>query len=317
MGELGDGELMNNSEHKGMITIDLNELLALEAQGTLKNLDFTRIWTDVVCMPMYRIEYILANSKHTADGYDLDQAFYYGQLNRIRAYLSYERRIVCAQLMNMELSSIFNRVILEDNITLQYFIRHPDKLDDYRKSAFKAEKEFEEIIYKKREERKEIGKEDPLTHDWEDRMLRSIHRAYATIGYNAEDAKNTKLPKAPQILDMARNVDLEIMYTTYRLECHSTHGDWFDISRYFLEEKDGRFFPRFKEDGVDIRKLNPILQIVYKSLVEFLSIVVGHGLNIAEELEGDLRIIKAFDMMHHNFLNHRALMTDINERQSS
>ena len=101
----------------GEITINLNELLLKEALGSLKNNDFTKVWTDVVMMPIYRIEYIITTSKHTETGYDLDQAFYYGLLNRIRAFLCYERRIVCEQLINLELSSILSRVILEDNIS--------------------------------------------------------------------------------------------------------------------------------------------------------------------------------------------------------
>ena len=49
----------------GEITINLNELLLKEAQGSLTNSDFTKVWTDVVMMPIYRIEYIITTSKHT------------------------------------------------------------------------------------------------------------------------------------------------------------------------------------------------------------------------------------------------------------
>ena len=55
-------------------TINLTELLIKEMEGTLRNEDFTRIWTDVVMMPIYRIEYIISNSKHTEIGYDRDMA---------------------------------------------------------------------------------------------------------------------------------------------------------------------------------------------------------------------------------------------------
>lgn len=295
------------------ITINLNELLLKETLGSLKNNDFTKVWTDVVMMPIYRIEYIMTTSKHTETGYDYDQALYYGLLNRIRAFLIYERRIVCEQLINLELSSIFSRIILEDNITLQYFLRHPEKLDDYRKSCFKAEICFEDRVLKNRTERKET---DPALHEWEDRLLKSVNRAYATIGMTSEQIRSVKLPKPPQVLEMAREVDMEIMYTSYRLESHSAHGDWFDISRYFLEERDGKFYPRFTEDGTDIRKLNPMLFVVYKSLSEFVRTVKGHGIDVSieKEFDGDQRIIRTLEQMHVNFLNKRSLITDLKNR---
>lgn len=294
----------------GEITINLNELLLKEAQGSLTNSDFTKVWTDVVMMPIYRIEYIITTSKHTETGYDHDQAFYYGLLNRIRAFLCYERRIVCAQLINFELSSILSRVILEDNIALQCFLLHPEKLDDYRKSCFKAEINFEDSVLKNRQERKEP---DPAMYEWEERLLRSVSRAYSTIGMTSEQIRTMKLPKPPQILDMAREVDLEVMYSSYRLECHSAHGDWFDISRYFLEEKDGKFYPRFTEDGADIRKLNPIQFIVYKSLREFIRTIKGHRIDrsIEKDFDGDEKIIRTLERMHFNFLNKCPLVTDL------
>lgn len=292
------------------ITINLNELLLKEAQGSLTNNDFTKVWTDVVMMPIYRIEYIITTSKHTETGYDHDLAFYYGLLNRIRAFLCYERRIVCAQLMNFELSSILSRTILEDNIALQYFLLHPEKLDDYRKSCFKAEMNFEDSVLKNRKERKEF---DPAMYEWEERLLRSVNRAYSTIGMTSEQIRSIKLPKPPQILDMAREVDLEVMYTSYRLECHSAHGDWFDISRYFLEEKDGKFYPRFTEDGADIRKLNPIQFIVYKTLSEFIKTIKGHGIDpaIEKDFDEDMKLIQALERMHFNFLNKMPLTMDV------
>ena len=290
------------------VTINLNGLLIKEAQGTLQNVDFTRIWTDVVLMPMYRIEFIIRNSKHTEVGYDRNMAFYYGMLNRIGMYLAWERRLVCKQLMNLELSSIFGRVVLEDNITLQYYLRHQEKLEDYRKSSFKAEKALEDNIKANMEAR---DTPDLDMSQMEDRMLRSIYRAYATAGLSSEDIHNERLPSLPQVATMAKEVDVEQLYNTYRIECHATHGDWFDISRYFLEERDGRFYPRFVEDGTDIRKLNPLLEIGYKTLFEFVGILDGHGLDIEDDLMADLKLIKDFDYMHFNFINKKPIATGL------
>ncbi|QUA54032.1 DUF5677 domain-containing protein [Aristaeella lactis] len=288
------------------ISIDLNELLIKEADGSLKSDDFDMLWTNIVMLPIYRIEYIINTSKHTETGYDIDQAFYYGLLNRIRAFLCYERRIVCKHLLNLELSSILNRSVLEDNITLRYFLNHPEELDDYRKSCFRAEIEFEDIIYKNRENRKE----DPVMYNWEEELLRSIHRAYSTIGLNSEQIRSFRLPKSPMILDMAREVDLEIAYTSYRMECHSTHGDWFDISRYFLIEKEGKFYPRFAEDYADIRKFSPMLLLVYETIHSFINTVLGHGIDkcIEDEIQKDIIMIQKFEHMHFNYTKGRPLL---------
>lgn len=290
------------------ITINLQELVDKELAGTIKNLDFTKTWTNVVLLPIYRIEYLIKSSKHTINGYNIDEACYYGQLMRIRAFLAWERRLVCAHLLNRELASIFGRILLEDNITLQYFLLHPEKLDNYRKSAFKAERDFEQKILQNRTERKET---DQLTYEWEDGLLQSIRRAYATIGLTSEEIHNSKIPQSPQILEMAKEVNLEGMYIAYRVDCHSTHGDWFDISRYFLEEKDGMFFPRFIEDATDIRQLNPILKIVYDTIIKFLDMVEGHGVEMKDDLNEDITIIDILDTMHHNFLHHRTIRTDL------
>ena len=292
------------------VTIDLSELLEKEATGTLKNDDFSRVWTNVVMMPIYRIEYIIRESNHTKAGYNLDEAFYYGLLNRIRAFLCYERRIVCAKLLNLELCSVINRIILEDNISLRYFIIHHEKLDDYRKSCFRGEIEFEDQILKNREERKH---DDPIIYKWEEGLLDSIKRAYSTVGLTSEQIRTIRIKQPPKVQDMAKEVDLDILYTSYRLECHSTHGDWFDISRYFLQEKDGLFFPRFEEDKIDIRKINPMLLPTCETILFFLQKIKGHGLDesVNSEIYKDIQLIQDFDRMHFNYIKKLPLLYNI------
>ena len=113
-------------------TINLNDLIVKYSNSELRNDDFTKMWTKVVMLPLSRIEYIISESAHTKNGYDIDQALYYGILNRIGKVLSFERRLVCCDMLDMEFAQIISRILLEDNIVLEYFLRHPEKLDEYR-----------------------------------------------------------------------------------------------------------------------------------------------------------------------------------------
>ena len=80
--------------------------------------------------------------------------------------------------------------------------------------------------------------------------------------------------------------------------------DWVDITRYFLEKKDGKYYPCYGEYESDIRKLNPMLEIIYKSIFEFFEYIDGHGIDegIREELAEDLRVIRELDSMHFNYI---------------
>lgn len=292
------------------IIFGINELFIKEESKTLENSDFTRVWLDIVMLPMIQIESFISNSAHTKAGYTRDQAVIYGLLLRIYKTLTMERRIVCAQLINRQLATMFSRVLLEDNINLQYYIRHPEKIDDFCKSCVKAEQELAALIDKRRSESAETWTETMLK--WEDGLMESVNRGLSIAGVT----RNDKLPRTPDMKTKAKDVGLEELYTSYRIECHVIHGDWFDIARYSMTEKDGRFYPKFEIDGTDIRQFNPILEIVYKSLDDFITLYQGHGidLSITEELKKDVTVIHNFDVMHFNFLHHVPLITELEDQ---
>lgn len=285
----------------------IHDLLAGEVNGSLKNADFTKAWETVVLLPISRICFIIDNAQQTQRGYDKNTAVYFGLLNRINDFLQNERRIVAAGLMDEELSSIFSRIILEDNIKLQYYLRHPEKLDDYRRATIKGEIEYEKVINANREAREP----NPELDAYEDKLLDSIHKAYVIADYDGK----TKVPGVPDMRAMAKDVDLEQLYVTYRMECHYTHGDWFDLTRNYLKEENGLYFPRESSRDTDIRKLNPILEICYKTMNEFLEMIHDHGIatDFLYELDQDEAFIRMFDHMHYNFIGHRPLRYNIDK----
>jgi hypothetical protein len=115
------------------LEIDLGELFELEANETLKNEDFTRIWTNVVGLPMSRFEYVIKSSEHTTNGYDKDQAVFYGLLVHIYMTLSYMRRTTCKRVIDINTAQFYNRTLLESNTRLLYFLHHPEEIDTFRK----------------------------------------------------------------------------------------------------------------------------------------------------------------------------------------
>ena len=296
-------EIKNEMETK---TINLNDLIVKYSNSELRNDDFTKMWTKVVMLPLSRIEYIISESAHTKNGYDIDQALYYGILNRIGKVLSFERRLVCCDMLDMEFAQIISRILLEDNIVLEYFLRHPEKLDEYRKSAFKAEKEYEDFIIKNREERVE---NDKVMFEWEEGLLKSIHKAYASAGLTSETTHASRLPSPPKVKTMAEEVGLGDFYSVYKMQCHAAHGDWYGIYEQYLREENGKYFPSFTKKKPDIRIMNPMLRFVYKTLLEFIDYNKGHCLKpeLKDELNDDDRLIQNLDTMHFNFLKNQPL----------
>ena len=53
------------------------------------------------------------------------------------------------------------------------------------------------------------------------------------------------------------------------------------------------------------------MEIVYKTLFEFVRILDGHGLEIEDDLRVDLKLIKDFDYMHFNFINKKPIATGL------
>ena len=127
-------------------------------------------------------------------------------------------------------------------------------------------------------------------------------------------SSNEKLPKRSlSIKGMAKAVGLEYLYVPYQVECHSVHGDWVSISRNFVKEENGLFYPCFDDEDIDIRKLNPITLVCYLSMKLFIQKYPGHGIDIAllDDLDKDMKLIMKFDMMHDNYIHGRPLLDGV------
>ena len=131
----------NNIDLGEIICNGIDELIQKNENHSVKNEDFTKIWCDLAMLPAHRIEYIISSSLHTLKGYTKNEAVIYGQLMRIYRMLCFQRRLVCKHVMTTALAGFFERMILEDNINLQYFILHYEDslLNNFRLNSLKPE----------------------------------------------------------------------------------------------------------------------------------------------------------------------------------
>lgn len=293
------------------IDLHLDELIEKARDGTVENVDFTKIWCNIALMPAYRIEYIINFSAHTEVGYNRDEAVVYGLLVRLFKLLCFERRIVCKQLMTTTLAAFFERMILEGIINIEYFIKCFDErlLNDFRLNSLKAEAFFEKTI------REDIAKNAGQSSDWQERLLASIHHTYKKTNSSYEEVRSKKI-KLPSISEKFRTTGNERLYdVSYRTKCHDIHGDWVDLALNYLtfDEETARFSPNFQEYQADLRQLNPPLIICYEMLKKFVQDFPGHGLphSLYDEITDDQRIILFFDRMHFNFVNQYDLFDGI------
>lgn len=308
---------MNEAIAFGRVIInDIVELYEKDKKHELKNDDFTRIWCDVVMLPIYRIEYIINTSLHTQKGYNKNEAVIYGQLMRLYRLLCFQRRLTCKRVMTTELAGLFERMIMEASINLQYYILNYDDsvLEDFRVNSLRSEALFEESI------RDDIAECDGHISEWQEKLLDSIHSTYDKAGKSGtsfEEIKNAKT-KIPSIWEKFRATGNQRLYNiVYRSKCHSIHGDWVDFTENYLNynEDSFSFSPNFQEFQADIRQLNPVLLACYEALKKFLSDFQGHGLpqNIYAEISNDQNLIILLENIHVNFLNKRNLFEGIDK----
>lgn len=297
-----------NNDSGLIIEIDLNDLLRKESEGTLTDSDFLEMWTRIVLCPLYRTEQIIQYSAHTSDGYTSDQAVIYGLLVHICKLIRTDRHLTCKHENTCELASVLQRMIFESNITVQFLIKNPDKINSYRKSGLKGSKKFYEEIQKNREGRQDS---DSDLYQWEEQILQSVKHRFDESGCSPDDS----LPVFPRMYQRMKDIGFESGYFAYAMDSDIVHTSWPHVAEYSLVKKNGRYYPDFNEYGEDVRLLNPMLLLCYESLKLFITSYPGHMLTYPtlSELDEDQKLLAIFDSMHQNYLGGRRLTYGIEE----
>lgn len=296
------GKIINNS---------FNELIKKGKNDVVKNEDFTKVWCDLSLLPAYRMEYIIRTSLHTQKGYSKNEAIIYGLLMRICKMLCFQRRLVCKRVMTANLSGLFERIIIEGNVNLQYFIlNYKDSLlNAFRLNSLKPEAYFEEAI------NSDVSNNNGEISAWQSKLLSSIYNTYDKAGSSYEEVKKTKA-KLPGIRERFSATGNQKLYDiAYRTKCHDIHGDWVDFTQNYLlyDTKSKTFAPDFRDYEADLRQLNPQLIVCCETLIKLIRDFPDHGLpyDLCNEIFKDQQLIFILEDMHVNFLNKRELLYKI------
>lgn len=207
----------------------------------------------------------------TTEAWDSDQAVVGGHL--VRLY-----KLICAMLdqtcqRRRETSVILARIAFECIVNLSFLLKNysPDLLLSYKSYSLKHEKKLMDKINENISERNEA------TLPIEERMLRSINRAFKSSGVNPEDIKTNEIRNwgNKNIYEKAKDVDLEKVYlAAFGGGSHSIHGNWQDLLDHHLEKNsDNSFSPKFEWRSPRPQLLNALsLQTaqVLKRYIEWL-----------------------------------------------
>ncbi len=289
----------------------LNELLQKNDFKSVKNSDFTKMWCDMAMLPTYRIECIIQTSPHTRNGYNRDEGVIYGQLVRIFKNFCTQRRLVCERLMTTEIAAFWERMLLEDNINLQYFILNYEsaKLTEFCLHSLKPEAYFEETI------KDDIVNSNGMQSPWRKGLLASIYSTYEQAETSYEEVRKTKV-KFLSISERFRVTgNMRLYDIAYRTKCHNIYGDWADMTKNHLiyNKNSNSFISNFDEREADLRQLNPMLIICCDTIIKFVEGISGHGISqaLCEEVGRDRELIDLLDRMHVNYLEKKNLLDEI------
>ncbi|GJL66895.1 MAG: hypothetical protein NPIRA05_18660 [Nitrospirales bacterium] len=237
--------------------------------------------------------------------WDSNQAVLGGHLVRLYKLISAMLDQTCQR--RREISFILARIAFECIINLSFLLKNysSDLLLSYKSYSLQHEKRLMDKI------KENIRKRNDKTLPIEERMLRSINRAFTASGVNPEDISTNELRNwgNKNIYEKATNVGLGESYLSmFGGGSHNIHGNWQDLLDYHLEEKsDNHFSPKFEWRNPRPQILN-VLAIqtaeVLKRYIEWLQY---------EELNEMIRTLVEFqervltlDSAHEKWLSHKS-----------
>lgn len=282
---------------------DMKDLFERESTGQLSEDDFVRVWTDLIGLPMYWYEYVIESSEHTKNGYNRDQAVIYGLLTRMYKTMCYERRITCKRVNSRLFAFTFTRMIFDDAIKVQYFIKHPDEIDNYCISSLRGDKELLELISRNQSNRTEEASPDFI--EWESGLKDRAEERFRKQGMDVRE----KLARITDMRKMLKDLDMEETYVLYAISSDSVHGGWASIHQEFLIEENGRYYPNFNDHDVDVRQILDIIQFCFITLKFFLESFHGHGIpqEILTEIIEDMNRINSLVEVNQNYVRNKPL----------
>jgi hypothetical protein len=237
-----------------------------------------------------------------ARAWDRDRAVVGG--NVVRLY-----KVVSAMLdqtvqRRRETSFVFARLGFETVVSIRYLIKHfcPELVESYIKNSFKHEVRLREKI------EKNISARSGLVTPIEDRMMKSIDRAFASAGLEPADLKEYRERNwgGKNLYDKAVDLGLEDAYLgAFAGPSHSIHGAWGDIYSHSLRtEGDGEFLPNLKWGYPRPQLLGAMAKLTITAVDDFFGFIAGSEIQgLAREKLYDLyQRIETLDEAHESYL---------------
>jgi len=170
-----------------------------------------------------------------------------------------------------ETSFMLTRMTFECIVNLKFLIKNlnDDLLFSYKAYSLKHEKKLMNHVKNKISERG--GETLPI----EERMLRSINKAFKLTGIDPEDVKSRELRNwgNKNIFEKADDVGLgELYLAAMGGPSHSIHGNWQDLLEYHLiAGDDGSFTPNFEWRQPRPQNLTTITICVCNLLIDYIN----------------------------------------------
>lgn len=203
-----------------------------------------------------------------------------------------------------ETSFIFARLIFETVVTIRYLVRYFSRelVTSYVVNSFKHEIKLRKKIDQK------IAARGGVILPIEDRMIKSIDRAFSNAGLNPEelDGPNVRNWGGKNLYEKASDLGMGEGYlAAFSGPSHSIHGAWGDIYSHCLQtEGDGLFLPKISWGYPRPQLLSALANLSLFAVDDYFGFIGGPELQeAAREYLNDLTVrLRALDQAHESYL---------------
>lgn len=204
-----------------------------------------------------------------------------------------------------ETSFVFARLAFETVVSIRFLVKHysPELIASYVKNSFKHELRLREKITQN------IADRGGVITPIEDRMLKSIDRAFASAGLEPSDLDGYRERNwgGKNLYEKATDLGLEDAYLgAFAGPSHSVHGAWGDIYSHNLEtEGDQKFQPKLEWGYPRPQLIFAMATLTITAVDDFFGFIAGA--EIQEEIRKKLTDlydrIGRVDQAHERFLS--------------
>lgn len=233
------------------------------------NNDFMRVYVQIMNYTLYLLRLCISLAKDeesSVKGITKHKAIITGLVVRItKLYDGFTNHIANREL---ELASIFSRLIFETEVKIDYLLNSKNKkksIRSYVLASYKPEKEILIDLKEKSKKRKLIPIENRIKTKILNRLKNDGITQKELLNNNKWDIDGKKFRQL--LKDLNRELQYAYMFGGMS---HHIHGDWYEISLYHLEKENGRYFPNLNYAIPDPRLVGPVSGLILNRLVEYL-----------------------------------------------